>query len=203
MSRVAAIVTLASVVGCASPRAPGPAPVPSRASAGAPGARGTLYARVPTELGAFKLTERTAVRSAPADSLFRFSDGSRTILSVFIYDVADDVKSDPDPQKWTVYEGEKFKAVQDIRVRRGDIASYVLAYSDTTRFPAGAGTILEHSVGMPIRYRNGVIAVDMQFLYLIDGKFVKVRATVPSDEWEQTEVPSFARELATRMARGG
>ena len=201
MNRVAALLTLASVAGCASPRNPGPAPVQSPAS-WTSGAGGKLYSRVPTEIGAFKLTERTAVTGAPSDSLFRFSDGSRTILSVFIYDVADDVKSDPDPQKWTVYEGNKFEAVQKIRVRRGDIASYVLAFSDTTRFPAGADTILENFIAMPVRQRNGAVTVDMQFLYLIDGKFVKVRATIPEAGWEQTEVPSFARELAVRMARG-
>jgi hypothetical protein len=42
----------------------------------------------------------------------------------------------------------------------------------------------------------------MQYLYLIGGKFVKVRATIPEPGWQQTQVPSFARELALRMARG-
>lgn len=200
MSRVPAFVMVASLVGCASPQAPSPAPVQPAASAATSAGAGNLYTRIPAQIGAFKLTERAVVRAAPRDSLFRFSDGSRTILTVFVYDVTDDVKSDSDPQKWTAREGEKFKVVQDIRASRGSIASYALAFSDTTRFRAGAGQVLEHSIATPIRFRNGDIAVDMQFLYLIDGKFLKVRATIPEAGWEQTRVPAFARELAIRMA---
>jgi hypothetical protein len=201
MCRVPALVMMASLLGCASPRAPASAPGQPPSPAATPAGASNLYTRIPAQIGAFKLTERTAVRVAPNDSLFRYSDGSRTILSVFVYDVADDVKSDPDPQKWTAREGEKFRVVQDIRRSRGSIGSYAVAFSDTTRFHAGAGQVLEHSIATPIRFPNGDIAVDMQFLYLIDGKFLKVRATIPGAGWEQTRVPSFARELAIRMAR--
>jgi hypothetical protein len=161
-----------------------------------------LYGRIPAEIGAFKLTERAAIGSEPTDSLFRFGDGSRTILTVFVYDVDADVKADSDPQKWTAAEGEKFKAVQDIRVSQGAISSYAVAFSDTTRFAAGTHNILEHATAIPIRFPNGSIVVDLQYLYLIDGKFVKVRATIPEVGWQQTTVPSFARDLAHRLARG-
>ena len=155
---------------------------------------------MPDEIGAFKLTERTTVRGLPSDSLYRFRDGSPTILTVIIYDVGSDVRADPDSQKWTMREGEKFKAVQDIRVSRGQIRAYQLALSDTTRFSAGGQKLLEHAIVTPIRFPNGTIAVDMQYLYLISGKFVKVRATLPEQGWQQTQVPSFARDLARRMA---
>jgi hypothetical protein len=202
MNHLAALFMLASVVGCASAPASAPATVPSRASpvAAAPGT--DLFARIPTEIGAFKLTERAAVTSEPTDSLFRFRDGSPAILTVFVYDVGADVKTDADPQKWTASEGEKFKEVQDIRVRRGAISSYAVAFSDTARFAVGAHNILEHSIAVPVRFPNGTIAVDMQYLYLIAGKFVKVRATIPETGWQQTKVPGFARELARRLAGG-
>ena len=55
---------------------------------------------------------------------------------------------------------------------------------------------------LPVRFRNGAIAVDMQYLYLIGNKLVKVRAIIPGQSWEQTQVPGFARELAIRLAGG-
>ncbi len=203
MNRVSGFVVIVSVLGCASAPAPAPVTVPQPAPVVMSAPAGNLYSRIPAEIGAFKLTERAIVRGLPTDSLFRFSDGSRTILTVIIYDVGPEVKVDADSQKWTAREGELFKAVQDIRRSRGQIVAYALAFSDTTRFAVGERKILEHSIAMSTRYPDGAIDVDFQYLYLIGGKFVKVRATVPEQGWQQTKVPSFARELALRLARGG
>jgi hypothetical protein len=200
MHHMSAFTAIVFAFGCAS--APGKsAPVASRPAAVPPSAPAVnLSARIPAQIGTFKLTERAAVRGAPADSLFRYKDGSPTNLSVFIYDADADSQNDADPQLRTVREGEKFKAVQDILMSHGQIVAHQLAFSDTTRLRVGASTILEHAVAMPTRYPNGSITVEMQYLYLIGGKFVKVRATVPEKGWEQAHVPQFARELALHMA---
>ena len=201
MTRMSFLISM-SVIGCASAASPAGAPPTAATATPPPAPTGTLYTRIPSEIGAFRITERATVRGLPTDSLFRFRDGSRTILTVIVYEVAEDVRVDADSQQWTRREGEKFKAVQEIRVRQGQLAAYVLAFSDTTRFAAGEHQILEHAIATPIRFANGAIAVDMQYLYLIGGKFVKVRATMPEQGWQQTQVPSFARTLALRMAGG-
>ena len=201
MNRISAFLAVVAAMACGGTQArtpnvtPQSAPPPTRAPEGA------LYARIPSELEGFKLTERAAASGAPTDSLFRFSDGSPTILTVFVYDVAADVKVDADPQKWTPREGEKFKAVEEIQRSRGRIAAFTVAFSDTTRFAAGERSILEHAIAIPVRFPNGVVAVEFEYLYLIDGKFVKVRATVPQEGWQKTHVPAFSRALAIRMAR--
>lgn len=201
MKYVWVLVVLMSVVGCASsPTSAAPAGQQPSAVSSAPS--GNLYARVPAQVGAFRLTERAAVTGASTDSLYRFRDSSRTNLTVFIYDIAPDVRVEADSQKWTAREGGKFKEIQDIRVARGQIAAYVLAFSDTTRISVGEHNLLEHRTATPVRFPSGAVAVDMQFLYLVGGKFVKVRATIPEQGWEQTPVPSFARELALRLAGG-
>ena len=191
------IAAMLSVFGCAS----APTPVPANPSPTGSESAVNVYARIPSQVGAFKLTERTTVRGMPADSIFRFSDGSKTYLSVIVYDVTTD-GGDNETQKWVAIEGERFREAQDIRQKRGQIAAYVMAYSDTTRFMVGSRNLLEHHIAMPTRYPNGAITVEMQFLYLIDNKFVKVRGTIPEQGWQQTRVPSFARELARRMAGG-
>ncbi|MEO5589743.1 MAG: hypothetical protein ABIS03_09165 [Gemmatimonadaceae bacterium] len=164
--------------------------------------RPSFYARIPAVIGAFKLTERTAVRGAPADSLFRYSDSSATLLSVIIYDVAPDVKAVADSQMWAPREGDKFREVQRMQRERGRIGDYVIAFSDTATLTVGRSRIVEHSIASPTRFSNGTIAVEMQYLYLVAGRFVKVRATVPENKWQEIPIRSFARELARIMAGG-
>lgn len=200
MSRLS-IVAVLSVFGCAPAVTPVATNPPADSSPGISVSAVNLYTRIPSQIGAFKLTERSSVRGLPADSIFRFSDGSKTYLSVIVYGVTTD-GGDNDTQKWVALEGEKFKEAQDIRQKRGQISAYVMGYSDTTRFMVGSRNLLEHTIAMPTRYPNGSITVEMQYLYLIDNKFVKVRGTIPEHGWQQTGVPSFARELARRMAGG-
>ena len=200
MKSMSAFTAIVFAFGCASAPAKPPA-VASQPAAVPPSAPAVnLFARIPAQIGAFKLTQRAAVSGAPADSLFRYKDGSPTNLTVFIYDADADGHPDLDAPTRTAREGEKFKAVQDILMSRGQISAHQMAFSDTTRVTVGQSTILEHAVAMPTRYPDGAITVEMQYLYLIGGKFLKVRATVPEKGWQETQVPQFARELALRMA---
>jgi hypothetical protein len=201
MSRISIVLAVVAVLGCGATPAPTPAVTPQSGPPATRAPEGALYARIPSEIEGFKLTAREAVSGAPTDSAFRFRDGSQTNLTVFVYDVAADVKVEADSQKWTPREGEKFKAVQEIQKSRGRITAFRVAFSDTTRFPAGAHSILEHRIAIPVRFPNDAVAVEFEYLYLIDGKFVKVRATVPEQDWQKTHVALFARALATRMAR--
>lgn len=191
-NRLAVLLVVMGLAGCAS--------APPVTTASEP--QGGVYAYIPAELEGFKLSERTVLRGAPADSAFRFRDGSRTILSVFIYDVDAGAKVGDDPNEWTVREGAKFDVVQQMRANAGAISAYAPVFSDTTRFAVGTRDILEHAVTLTTRFRNGTVAVEMQYLYLIDGKFVKVRGTMPDAGWQQSRVPAFARALARRMAGG-
>jgi hypothetical protein len=202
MKIVSAFVLSVSVVSCSS----SPAPVATPAPVAAPAVpAGNVYTRVPAQADSFKLTQRSAVTGMPNDSLFRFSDGTRALVSVIIYEPGADVKVDPDSQKWTAREGEKFRQVQQIQKDRGRISDFTVALSDTVRFTAGGRRILEHMIVVPTRFPNGQIVLEMQYLYLIDGKFVKVRGSVPdqtSGGANTGRVPPFARTLALRVAGG-
>ena len=202
-----AIVPLMILAACATRQPvtqsvlqPAPQPV-MQAPPSNPGT--TIYTRIPSQVGAYKLTERAVVRAAPTDSLFRFSNGSNTIVTVFVYEVPPDVRVDADSQKWTAREGDKFKQVQAARQQRGDFSEFVVSFSDSTRFAAGGRQLLEHKIGTPVRLNSGAIVIDFQFLYLIDGRFLKVRATVPEAGWQETTVGGFARELARLVAGPG
>src|SRR5688572_21370477 len=200
MTRLLAVAVV-SLFGCASATTPVTTSPSAGSAATMSESAATLFTRIPSQIGAFKLTERASVRGLPADSIFRFSDGSKTYVSVIVYDVTTD-GGDNDTQKWVALEGEKFREAQDVRRKQGLIAAYVMGYSDTTRFMVGSRNLLEHKIAMPTRYPNGSITVEMQYLYLIDDKFVKVRGTIPEQGWQETRVPVFARELARLMAGG-
>jgi len=196
MKALLTLLTVASLAGGCKPAPITGATPPAPAKP----AEAWPYSRIPSELGPFKLTERSVVRGAPSDSIFRFRDTTRTTLSVIVYDVSSDVKVDADSQKWTVREGEKFARVEEIQKQRGVLADYRVAESDSTRFTVDRLSILEHEIAVPARFANGQIAVEFQYLYLIAGRFLKVRATVPVDVWQTSEVPRFARALATLVA---
>src|SRR5258705_2353337 len=100
MNRLFPFIAIVSLIGCASVPAAPPAAASQPASAVKSAPPVNLYSRIPAEIGAFRLTERTVVRGLPTDSLFRFNDGSRTILSLIIYAVVADVRVDTDSQKW-------------------------------------------------------------------------------------------------------
>lgn len=190
-----ATVLLLLLSACTKPQSVATTPSPTTTT--------TIFTRIPSQVGNYRLTERAVVRGVPTDSLFRFSDGSSAIVTAFVYSISEDVRIDADSQKWTPREGSKFRLVQDIRKNRGDFADFAVAVSDTTRLTFGKRGILEHEIVTPVRLKNGAVIMDFQFLYLIDAKFFKVRATIRAEGWEKTTVKSFARELARQVAGPG
>ena len=166
-------------------------------------APGNIYSRIPAEVAGFKLTERTSVTSVPSDSVFRFRNDSRTTVTVIIYEVPAEAKVGADSQSWTPRQGEQFLEVMVALRERGRISDFTEPVSSTARITGGGREIVEHAMSIPTRHSNGNVVVEMQFLYLIDGKFVKVRATVPHEEFKASRMGSFARELAQRVAGPG
>jgi hypothetical protein len=179
---------IALLVGCAS--APSPAPAPVLAN---------VYARIPSELAGFKLTERSTVRGMPSDSLFRFRDTTQVRLTVIVYNVPADAR-DANLDLSTMREGENFRTVQAAQKARGVISDYTEPVSDTTRIPAGKGRIFVHFVVVPTRWPNATVTVETQHLYVIAGKFVKVRATIPHSLWPNSRTTEFARALAVKLS---
>ena len=174
---------------------------PNVQSAPAPAlpASSSRASRIPVELGRYKLTRREGIEGEPNDSAYHYSDGSRTRVTVFVYGIPVDVQVGADSQSWTPREGKKFEEVQPLLVQRGMIGAYELAFANTGEITAANRKITEHATAIAVRSR-GQVAVDFQYLYLVAGRFLKVRATVPSDGWEKTDVPTFARVLARRLA---
>jgi hypothetical protein len=149
-------------------------------------------------IGRYRLMQAELVRGTRRDSIFRYSDGSPAIVSVIRYDVPPSESLDGDAQLVTAREGARFAEIQPILQQQGRIEGFRVAFQDTTRLDLGASApTLEHAIGVIARAR-GVERMDVQYLYLIDGRFFKIRGTFGMDAWPTSELATFARDAARR-----
>lgn len=188
-------IPAALILACAacSPKpqtAPGPTPL-----------RSTSTNRLPAQLGRYQLTRREGIEGFSNDSAYHYSDGSQARVTVFVYSIPIDVQMGTDSQSWTPREGKKFTDLQPLLVQRGTIGAYAVAFANTGELIAANRKITEHATAIAVRSR-GQVAVEFQYIYLVAGRFLKIRATVPSDGWEKTDVPTFSRDMARLLAGG-
>jgi hypothetical protein len=196
MMRAVSVAALLGATGaCRSGGAPASAP-----AAAAPPAAALMPAKdaaMPEQVGSYRLTERAAVSGFPMDSLYRFRDSSRINLSVIRYAGTDQPRLAADSQT-VAAEGAKFAAVQQLLVERGAIQSFEVAFAGTSMISLGGVRIPEHATAVAVRSR-GRVGVELQYLYVVGGKFLKVRASLPEDGWQSSDVPRFAREVARQL----
>jgi hypothetical protein len=194
-SRVFAVLCVV-LLGCHPPTsaAPGGAPVPVVL------VRDRSGLDVPTRVGRYTLQPPdSAAAAASGDTPYHFSDGSSTRVTVFVYAVPADVQEGEVPQAWATAEGAKFVQVLRIGVERGWYEDFQVAFSEPQPVVRDTLGIPGHAVAAATRSRGGV-RVELEYLYLVRGRFLKVRATVPERGWTQTDVPRFAEQLALAIA---
>jgi hypothetical protein len=131
---------------------------------------------------------------------YRFTNGSRTRVTVFVYPVPADVRVSESPQDWVTREGEKFPQTFPMGVERGWYEDYRLAFARPDPLTVDTLVIPGYVVAAATRAR-GEVRVELEYLYLVRDTFTKVRATVPEQGWERTDVPVFAKDLAASLAR--
>jgi hypothetical protein len=91
-----------------------------------------------TMIGRYRLTRSQLLPETSRDSIYRYSDGTASIVSVFRYDVPDDVKVVADSQAWIAREGEKFAQVQDAFLEQRKIESFRVVSSGTNELAVTA-----------------------------------------------------------------
>ncbi len=153
-----------------------------------------------TPVGRYRFTRGELIRSTRNDSIYRFTDGTPATVSVIRYDVPENVKVGADPQAWTTPEGERFEEVQSILLQQGRIQSFEKAFSTTSDVVVDNAVLREHAIAIAVR-PSGTTRMDYQYLYVVGGRFLKVRGTFPGDSWKNSDFPEFAREVARRTYR--
>lgn len=155
---------------------------------------------IPAAIGRFQQVDKRAAEDFPSDTMYRFSDGSSTNLTVVDYPIRPDARRGSDPKRWLERESQKWIRSMPIAVSRGWIDRYEVATSQAWDAVSGSLTVPGH--GVVINTAKGAVRfVDFQFLYLVRGRFLKFRATVPDTGQGTFDAPLIAKELALTVAR--
>ena len=169
--------------------APASAPVPAPSG------------EVPRQIGRFALVQRSPLTAPGTGTIYRFRDSTAINLSAIVYDLTDEeVARNSTASARVKAEGEKFLEILPIQVRRGVYDTYhvLLVRPDSVVIGrvTAPGVIATASVE-----QRGQTGYELQYLYLIDRTFVKIRASVPASAWPRTDLDSFATELVMALVR--
>lgn len=148
---------------------------------------------MPDSIGALRKVGQRLL--TPSDTLWRYADG-RAQISVIRYPIGPNVKVGADTAQWLEREGGAFLAVMPILQRRGEIESYSVRLAQVQ--PGPNPPALEH-LGIVLNVARGKRTIETQYLYVIGGRFLKIRVTEPDDS-AASPVQAFARTLAKRIA---
>ena len=152
---------------------------------------------IPQSVGAFRLIGARPVRGAPEDTNYRFDNGGLGI-SVFRYAIPADVQRDGDTVSWIRREGEKFPVVQRILVSRGIADSMQVRLSVLN--PSRPEFPIAEYVGVVQTWsaRHGVM-IESEYVYVVGGRFLKIRGSEPDGVEGTSQVAQFARQLLRSM----
>lgn len=199
MSRLAILaVSVATLAACGPKQNLTSGAAPSTPAAKSPdaSARGLV---LPASVRRYRLTESYPVEGERDDRGFRYSDGSSTRVSVFVYR-ADSTAALAQPRQVVAQEGPLFSETLPIGVQRGWYEAYNIAFAHADSLDVDGQLVFGHVTAAGTR-RAGQVQVEFQYLYLVGTRFVKTRASVPAETWQNTDVPLFAHELIAVLAR--
>lgn len=154
---------------------------------------------IPASVNSFKLTEQDRFDDPALGSSYRFTDGSADRVTVFLYPVPSDVEDGTDDQARVDAEGAKFLAAFPIGVQRGWYDAYEIAFADPQPIHLQDQTIAGFSAAVPTR-KDDAITVEVQYLYLVSGCFLKARGSLDGSTWMQSSFPKFAKDLGAAAA---
>ncbi len=158
--------------------------------------RPTPESEFPVTLQGFRWTDSDSIPERDGGGrLYRYNGRSDEYVTVFVYPIPDDVKAARDSVQWVLIEGGKFAQVMPIQVQRGRYDAYEMAFADPQPVVTGHDTIPGFVAGAATRTR-GALSLQMEYLYLVHGQFLKIRATMPHKDWQETRVALFAQDLA-------
>lgn len=149
---------------------------------------------MPDSIAGFR---RTAQSMVGRDSVWRYTNGKAQV-SVIRYALTSDVKVGSDTSAWLSREGDKFIRVMPMLKERGAIEKYEVKSSKVGDGPAPPR---HEYVGVVVNTIKGKRSVELQYLYLVQNRWLKIRASEAEGGSASATVPRFARALANRVAR--
>ena len=153
---------------------------------------------LPDTVVGYVLGKSAPVEGSPESTAYSYENGSTGWITVFIYPRQIRGRS-ADSRTALTEEGRGLFEMLPVGVQRGRWDDYVESHSAPDSVMVNGGVTLGNETAAVTKLR-GAVSVQMQYVYLLGSHFVKVRATVPSDDWEKSGVPAFASALIARLA---
>jgi hypothetical protein len=151
----------------------------------------------PQRIGRYLMVDQLPY--SDAGTLFRFRDDAEARLSVFVYPVGEEVQQGADTQIWTSTEGYKFGTTMMEMVQSGAVRTFQMQMGRPDTLTVTDRRIPGY-VSVASTEGRGGRRVELEFVYLVRSHFIRIHATTENLEWSQSDIPVFARTLATRLA---
>ena len=144
------------------------------------------------------MTESRKYDDPRAGASYKFDNGTTDRVSLFIYPIGPDVRSGDDPRTWVASEAKKFKDIFPAGVQRGWWQTYEVAFDNPDSVTAAGAQLPGYVVAGGTR-RGSVVIVELQYLYAVCDRFVKIRGTLADTNWQESLFPAFAKDLAAYL----
>lgn len=154
---------------------------------------------MPMRAGVFDQFAHQAIRGSGTDVIYRYRDGSKTILSVILYPMKGEGESVGSETDRVRQEGSLFAQVLAYQASRGMLQSARVMSQRMDPVAAGSTWIPTH-VTVATTTRAGETAYEFQYLHAIRGNFVKVRATVSESAWPRSDLAAFDSSVVVSLA---
>ena len=152
---------------------------------------------MPDTVKSFTLRETKVYEEPERGALYRYISPESGTVDVFVYPT-NDTTGTPELSTNSLLdrETEIFKHTIPIGIQRGWYDAVEPAYEKHDTI----GNLIGREVAMAVR-RGDESRISYFYLYVHQGNFVKVRATVPVPVFRAGTVPSFVRSLITRLSQ--
>jgi hypothetical protein len=155
---------------------------------------------MPEKVGPFSRVAREVMRGGGGDMIFRFRDTSAVNLSVIVYPVrrtGDEGVLSSDAR--VRHEGALFAETLPVMKDRRWIESFQIILQRPDSLIVDQ-TVIPGFVTAASTRQRGRAYYELQFLHLIRGDYVKVRATVPEPLWPREDLAAFDSSLIRILA---
>jgi hypothetical protein len=153
---------------------------------------------IPGELTGYRLTDTKIFPDSANGTGYTFSDGSADRVNVFIYPISPAARVGSDLRAWVAAEGKRFKEILAVGVQRRAWQMYTVMLDHPDSVAIANENIPGYLVVGGTR-RGDIVNVEFQYLFGICDRFVKMRATIDSKTWTESQFPQFAKDLAAHL----
>lgn len=126
-----------------------------------------------------------------------------TEIDLYIYPTTAwaDQMEEPTADRLLRGQVEEFRETLKLGPSRGWYDEYEMAFDNPFEVETESGTLSGYTAAAVLRDGED-LRVSFYYIFLVHGRFVKVRSTLPASEMQTAKTPGFARGVVERLHAG-